>query len=200
MSGRPLGRGRRTASCARERHAHESVRAVRHDRPVKDWQIGLIAAGSALLGSLGGTAITAWFSLRVNNRQLAAGAQAELLACLSAYGYALDRLELEMQQLPPGQGRLVRATQRALLRVPQLDWSIGQVGRHTLARPAMRAIDTYSAAANRLLLVAPEELLPSIERLNDLLTDVASRDADWKQRWRAARSEHALAARRSVGR
>lgn len=157
-----------------------------------------LTAVIGLVGALAGSTLTAVFAAWSDSRRARTAQRYELRAALQLYGYALDRVGQEIGQLPPKAGRLAQATQAAIGRTPQLDWSLGQLARHTLARPAMRALDEYNAAANRLLLIAPEDILAPVERLNQLLSEVEDRGEDWSTRWRSARIELAVVSRRAV--
>jgi hypothetical protein len=143
-----------------------------------------IAAGAALAGS----GLTGMLTLHLARR-------GELTAALAAYGYATDRLGLEIGQLPPTPGRAASALVAATARAPHFDWSVGQLSRHTLGRPAMRALDTYNAALNRLILVAPKSVLEPAIALNELLNSVTERDDQWSKEWSAAREALARASR-----
>ena len=99
---------------------------------MSDWINTAIAAGAALLAS----GLTGAVTLRAAGR-------GELSAALQAYGYATDRLRLEITQMPPSAGRIGVAVQRTVARARPLDWSLGQISRHTVARPVMTALDTY---------------------------------------------------------
>jgi hypothetical protein len=113
----------------------------------------------------------------------------ELRVALTAYGYALDRLDIEIVQLPPKPGRMARFTSRQAARLPILDWLVGRLAMHSLGRPMMRALDEFAAAANRLTLVAPESMLQPMEKIGWLLSRIGQRDERWRANWRAARAE-----------
>jgi hypothetical protein len=157
---------------------------------VSDVAIAAIASGAALVSS----GLTGFLTLRGAAAERKDRSRGELAPVMAAYGYAIDRLEIEISQLPPSPSR-TGATAAAVERLPTLDWSLGQLSRYTLGRPAMRALDGYAAAANRLLLVAPVGVLTAMEPFNALLATFAERDDEWTARWREARHAFALAAR-----
>jgi hypothetical protein len=146
---------------------------------MSDWRSVAITAAATLLGA----ALASGFALLLARRQDRGRGRAELAAALQAHGYAADRLGMEIGQLAPPPARAARASQRAVERLPALNWSIGQLARHTVARPALQALDTYIAATNRLILIAPVEMLEALEQLNALLARIETRDADWHADW-----------------
>jgi hypothetical protein len=162
---------------------------------MSDWINAAIAAGAAL----GASGLTGLITLRAARRVADAQRGSDLLAALQAYGYAADRLYLEISQLPPAPGRLAVAVQAGAARLGALDWSAGQIARHTLGRPAMRALDTYMAAFNRLVLVAPEPILTGVQPLNDLIARLDKRDEKWSTEWSDARGDLTKTARLAVG-
>ncbi|PTL60247.1 hypothetical protein [Paraconexibacter algicola] len=150
----------------------------------------LVLAVVATAGALGGASLAGWFTLRAGAVERRAREAGELAAVVSAVNHALDRLELELRQLPPDvASRSKDLTDRALERTPLLAWAIAQASRHTVGRPAMLALDGYSAAASRLLLAGPEPVLHALAPINDLLADVEHRDGEWWVAWRGARGE-----------
>jgi hypothetical protein len=161
---------------------------------MSDWFNPAIAAGAALLSS----GLTGAITLRAARGQAKAQGRSDLAGALQAYGYAADRLRLELGQLPPTPGRLGAALQSTAARLRTLDWSLGQVSRHTIGRAGMRALDTYTAAFNRLILIAPSSVLTPMEALNDLLGRVESRDEAWEEAWSTARAALAHAGREAI--
>jgi hypothetical protein len=94
---------------------------------------------------------------------------------------------------------LVEAVQATSARLPTLDYTLGQISRRTVGRAASRALETYLAAFNRLLLIAPAPLLDPMEAINALLSSVDRRHDDaWEQEWSAARGALIVAARQAV--
>lgn len=169
---------------------------------MSDWTTVAITAAATLTSAL----LAGGLSLLVVRKQERARGRADLAAALQAHGYAADKLGLEIGQLPPP-ALGARRTQAAIARIPLLDWWIGQLARHTLARPALRSLDGYMAASNRLVLVAPRELLEPVQQLNELLTRVETRqtqwhpgwDIEWQADWNAARRAVVNAARTAIG-
>jgi hypothetical protein len=151
---------------------------------MSDWVNPAIVAGAALLSS----ALTGAITLRASRRS-------DLAAALQAYGYAADRLRLEIGQMAPPPGRIGVALQSGVARARSLDWTLGQISRHTLARPALHVLDTYTAAFNRLILVAPVRVLDAMRPLNDLLGRLDERGDAWNSEWSVAREALGLAAR-----
>lgn len=137
-----------------------------------DASIALIAAAASLIGATVGSFV----ALRIAHVQSRAERSSELVTAVAAFGYAVDRLMLEIGQLPPRPGRASAALSRTVARMPHTDWFTGQLARWSLGRPAMRALDALMASANRLSLVAPEPLLADVGRIPELLGRLAQRD------------------------
>jgi hypothetical protein len=158
------------------------------------WIAVLIAAGAALLAS----ALTGYIAHRLARAERAERGRGELAAALMAFGYAVDRMGLEVGQLPPAPSRLNRRLNAGLTRVRMLDWLVGQASRHSLGRPAMRALDGLMATHNRLMLVAPVPVLEAAERIHELLGRVEDRDEEWKTRWQLAREQLLVASQNAL--
>ena len=159
------------------------------------WIPAAVAAAAALLSS----ALTGYIGYRLARAERLGRGDDELRSALAAFGYAVDRLQIELDQLPPAPGRSNRWVLSRIERARELDWLLGQVSRHTLGRPALRAVDGLMAASNRLVLVAPEEILHVVEAIHVLVGQVNDRDEAWRQRWIAARGELLRLARLHTG-
>jgi hypothetical protein len=146
--------------------------------------------GAALLGS----ALSAIAAAHSARRLAAAQQRTGLTAALEIYGYAVTNLGFEIDRLPPERGQAADAVSSVTARLPMLDWTLGEVSRRTIGRPTIRAIDTYNAAMNRLLLVAPQPILAHMQTINDLVS-ADTRDERWQQQWSDARAAFTVAAR-----
>lgn len=177
-----------------------------HDRPresltVRTWRYNASVSQTliAVAGTLGGVALTGLISLRMAARARNDQRRDELAAALAAFGYALDRLRKEFDAMPPPPRRAGRVVERAASRwFPTVDWWVGQIVRHTTARPALRAHDAVMAATNRLLLVAPEQLLDHVVAIIELLDRARPHDEDWQAQWLERRAELLRASRSLV--
>jgi hypothetical protein len=150
-----------------------------------------ISAASGFVGAAIGGGAT--FLAALGERR--AARQDELQTALLGFLYALDALHLEIGQLPRRSGA-VRTIDQALANVaPSVDYLLGQLSRHTLGRPAMRALDRFVLAQNRLLLVAPPPLMHELQTINELLSRTVHRDNDWNLEWGRARERLQVAAR-----
>jgi hypothetical protein len=144
----------------------------------------------AVIGTLAGAGLTGFISLKLAAADRRDRRQDELTAALAAFGFALDQLRKELDALPPQTGPANRHVGRALRRsLPTLDWWLSQFARHTVARPALRAYDGVMAATNRLLLVAPEELLTHVRAIIELLDEVRVHDDAWQAEWVERRAD-----------
>lgn len=152
-----------------------------------------IAAGAALLGS----ALSAIAAAHSARRLAAAHQRTSLAAALEIYGYAVTSLGFEIGRLPPDRGQAIDALSSVAARLPMLDWTLGQISSRTIGRPTIRAVDTYNAAMNRLLLVAPQLILAHMQTINELVS-ADTRDERWRQEWSVARAAFTVAAREAV--
>lgn len=155
-----------------------------------------IAAAAALLSS----GLTGTISLRLAARAERHRDRGDLAASLAAFGFAVDKLALELDNLPRPAGAATQQVNWLVRRLPTLDWWLGQVTRYTLASPGLRAYEGLMAATNRLLLVAPEAIVMCVRRIHALLEDPRPHEDEWKDDWARARAdllrESRLAARR----
>jgi hypothetical protein len=161
---------------------------------MQSWLVALTAAGGAILGS----ALTGLISYRLAQLDRKADAKSELRASLVAYGAALDRLTLQIEQLPQSQGIDENWTTRAVEQLPTLNWLIGRLSTATVGRSAMRALDEVIAATNRLILIAPESILDAMQRPSELIGQFEPAASSWKKEWREARASFAAASRSVV--
>jgi len=159
-----------------------------------NWLVALIAAG----GALGGSALTGVITYRLARLEREAHDKGELRAALTAYGAALDRLTLRIEQLPQAHGIEESWTNKLVAKWPPLDWLIGRIATATVGRGVMRALDEVIAATNRLLLTAPGSVLGEMEAISELMDGFDPGATKWREEWRAARSAFAGASRRAV--
>lgn len=153
-----------------------------------------IAAGAALLAS----ALTGLITYKVAAREQRGRDVEELRAALAAYGAVLDRFGRHLDQLPHPPGPAGRWVNRQVSRWRDLDWAMGRLSAGTLGRGAMRTLDELITAMNRLLLIAPEEVLDAVLGISVLLERFERRDEHWRQEWREARNAVATASRAAV--
>lgn len=158
---------------------------------MQTWLTALIAGGAAVLSA----SVTTGFAMWTARREREQRGRAELQAVLASYLYALERLALEIGRMPPAPGRVATGLNATVERSPMLNWSIGQASLHTIGRPVMRAVDALMAAATRLTLVAPAEILQASEPIADLLNGFGERDAAWEEQFAQARRDLVMASR-----
>jgi hypothetical protein len=158
------------------------------------WVVALIASGGAVAGAAV-SGIVAYLIARLDRE---ARDSDELRAALTAYGVALDRLNLRIEQLPQSHGIEENWTTRLVARWRTLDWLLGRISLATIGRGGMIALDEVIAATNRLLLVAPRSILAKMDRLSDLLGRFDPFAANWKHEFKEARAVFTGAARAAV--
>jgi hypothetical protein len=159
-----------------------------------NWLIALIAAG----GALGGSALTGVIAYRLARLERKARDKEELRAALVAYGAALDRLTLRIEQLPQAHGIEEGWGNKLVAKWPTLDWAMGRLSIATVGRGAMRTVDEVIAATSRLLLVAPEPVLDEMKVVSELIGSFEPSATKWRDDWGAARSAFAGASRSAV--
>lgn len=161
---------------------------------MENWLVALIAA----LGAIGGSALTGVITYRLARLERQALDRDELRAALTAYGAALDRLTLRVEQLPQAHGVKEGWMNRLVAKLPTLDWLIGRMSTATVGRGIMRVVDEVIAATNRLLLVAPGPILDEMEAVSELIGTFDPGALKWRDDWKAARAAFASASRRAV--
>jgi hypothetical protein len=154
----------------------------------------IVAAAAALLGS----GLTGLITYRISGREQRARDVDKLRAALAVYGATLDRLGRHLDQMPHPPGVVGRWVNRQLARWRDLDWALGRISTSTLGRGTMRTVDDLTIAMNRLVLIAPEEVLDAVLEISVLLEDFEQQDPDWQGRWREARNAVAKASRAAV--
>lgn len=158
---------------------------------MEDWGVPLIAAG----GAIGGSAVTGLMAYRLARLDREGHERDELRVALVAYGAALDRLTLRVDQLPQAHGIEEDWTTRLVARWQSLDWLMGRLSVATIGRGLMRAIDEVISASNRLLVVAPEPVLASMKALSELIGRFDPRGSGWRKEWQEARTAVAQVSR-----
>lgn len=153
-----------------------------------------VAAGAALLGA----ALTGLITYKIATRQQRGREVEELRAALAVFGAVLDRFARHLDQMPHPPGPAGRWVNRQVSRWRDLDWAIGRLSTATLGRGAIRTLDELITAMNRLLLIAPEEVLDAVLRISDLVARFEQRDESWDEEWREARNAVAAASRAAV--
>jgi hypothetical protein len=75
---------------------------------------------------------------------------------------------------------------------------MGRLSVATVGRGAMRSIDEVISATNRLLLVAPDAVLASMETLSELIGRFDPSGSAWRKEWEEARTAFAQVSRGAV--
>jgi hypothetical protein len=154
----------------------------------------IIAAGAALLSS----ALTGLITYKVAGREQRSRDIDELRSALALYGAVLDRFGRHLNQMPHPPGPVGHWVNRQVSRWRDLDWAMGRLSTGTLGRGAMRTLDELMTAMNRLLLIAPKDVLDAVRAINVLLERFEQRDDGWREEWREARNAVAKASRAAV--
>jgi hypothetical protein len=157
-----------------------------------------IAAGIAAAAALLGSALTGLITYKIAAREQRGREVDELRSALVVYGAVLDRFGRRLDQMPHPPGPAGRWVNRQVARWRDLEWAMGRLSTGTLGRGAMRTLDELMSAMNRLLLIAPEEVLDAVLGISVLLERFEQRDEHWRQEWREARNAVAAASRAAV--
>ena len=160
------------------------------------WVVALIASA----GAVAGAAVSGVVAFIVARLDRGARDVDELRAALAAYGAALDRLSIKIEQLPQSHGVTENWTTRLVARWQTLDWLMGRLSLVTLGRGGMIALDEVLATTNRLLLIAPGPVLDEMERVSELLGRFDPLAANWEAEFNEARAAFASAARAAATR
>lgn len=161
------------------------------------WKIGLSPLIAAA-GAVGGSAVTGAVVYRVARLEREAADKGELRAALAAYGAAIDRLTLKIHQLPQAHGIEEGRSNSLVARWPTLDWVLGRLSVATVGRSTMRVVDEVIVATNRLILVAPEPIVETMQAISDLIGEFEPASENWKRDWHAARNVFAEASRQAT--
>ncbi|HEX6689093.1 MAG TPA: hypothetical protein VF085_10585 [Solirubrobacterales bacterium] len=161
---------------------------------MENWLVALIAAA----GAVGGSAVTGVIAYRLARLEREALDKGELRTSLAAYGAALDRLSLQVDRLPQAHGIEEGWTTRLVALWPTLDWLMGRLSVATIGRGAMQAVDEVIAATNRLMLVAPQPVMETMQIISELIGRFEPAGAGWRGEWQDARAAFARASRESV--
>lgn len=123
----------------------------------------------AAAGAVAGSAVTGMVVYRIARLERDAADRGELRSALAAYGAAIDRLTLKIHQLPQAHGIEDGRSNKLVARWPTLDWVIGRLSVATGGRSTMRVVDEVIFATNRLVLVAPEPIVETMQAITDLV-------------------------------
>ncbi len=121
-----------------------------------------------------------------------------LAMALSEFGFALDALIFELQQLPPTRRRGVPYWEWVGRNAPGLDSLVGRLARVLFGRELYAAIERLQKATNALMLIAPPAALEALEPIFSRLERYANRDDDWLGQLREERAVFAEVSRSLV--
>lgn len=156
-----------------------------------DLMTALIAGASAI----GGGVIVAGSNYGINRSQARDAERYKLRRSLGAFLSVVNRIDHQLR-MEPHAGRFVRFVNEQLGRFPQLDYTIGRA-RLRLFEPHLDVLvgRMHDVIAD-VVLVAPEELLPALGAISDLMATVDPSDPQWRTRWEQARADLVVASRR----
>jgi hypothetical protein len=158
-------------------------------------------AGAAIAGvsAIGGGMVVAVSNDWIRRADSKERTRTELLAAIVGYLHMLELIGLEAARQPKS-GRMIKALNRFIEeQTPQIDYTTGRL-HEAIFTPHLRSLmDRYSFASNRLLMVAPIDLLERMQVVSDLLAEFEGPDPGWSQRWRDAHASLVRACRLEVG-
>jgi hypothetical protein len=94
---------------------------------------------------------------------------------------------------------MVRTINKELKRFPQLDYNLTRTRRRIFEPRMDSLIDRFFGAMSATVLIAPPELLPRLEAVADLMSEVTPGDPSWFDRWATAQGELVAASRQALG-
>lgn len=149
------------------------------------WLTALGVVGTLVGVALGGV-INHWSVKRQETRLVAEHYRQDLGAALLALLVALDGIQLELASVPrPSRlHRRIVATQAKLL--PNVSFVIDRLLSRLAQPELLRLRRQLSEAQNRLILVAPVDLIKPAMPLAALLVEWSEGRSDWDERWAAA--------------
>lgn len=155
----------------------------------------LVGAGAAVVGGL----IVAGSNYSLRRLEIRSRERDELRGALVSFLHVLDLIGREAQR-QPRPGRTVRRLNHFVeRRLPQIEYTTGRLHELIFTPHFASLMDRFALATNRLMLVAPLDLLPRLEAVSDALADFTEPDERWQRRFEHARGELARAAREAVG-
>ncbi len=152
----------------------------------------------ALLSSIFTFFGTGLLQARHRRRKTATEDDQRLARALSEFGFALDALILELQQLPSTRRRTVAYWEWVERHASALDFSVGRLARVLFGRELYAAIERMQKATNELMLIAPPAALEALEPIFNRLATYANRERDWFQQLQDERAAFADVSRSIV--
>jgi hypothetical protein len=162
---------------------------------VQDWLVATISGASAIGGGVV-VGVSNYVIYRVQSR---AAKSDELRAATANFLQAIDLITVQLRT-EPTPGPVVTAVFKALRRfAPTFDANIARLQQRILAPHLQRTIESFSAASNRLLLIAPSEMLDPMGEIAELMRRAEERDAAWDKQWNEAHGKFVAVARLILG-
>jgi hypothetical protein len=138
---------------------------------------------------------TGLLQARHRRREEEGEADRRLALALSEFGFALDALILELQQLPLTKRRTVAYWEWIERHAPALDSLAGRLARVLFGRELYAAIERLQKATNALMLIAPPSALEALEPIFSRLEGYAGRDEAWLDKLQKDRTDFAEVSR-----
>jgi hypothetical protein len=114
-----------------------------------------------------------------------------LFQALSEFGFALDALILELQQLPLTKQRTVVYWEWIERHAPAFDSLVGRLARVLFGRELFAAIERLQKATNTLMLIAPPSALEALKPIFSQLEGYVGRDGAWLGKLQKDRTDFA---------
>jgi hypothetical protein len=156
--------------------------------------VAVVPGASAISGGI----VVARSNYAINRAQAKDAGLGGLRQALVSLLSALNQIECELRSEPQSK-TTVRVINEQLARFPQIDYVTGRIHRR-LFQPHLDALlAKLSDAIAATMLAAPQELLPALEAVSELMAHVDSASPEWWAAWQTARSDLVVAARRVLG-
>jgi hypothetical protein len=150
--------------------------------------VAVVAGASAVSGGI----VVARSNYAINRAQARDARMGGLRQALVSLLSALNQIEYELRTEPQSK-MTVRVINEQMAKFPQIDYVTGRIHRR-LFQPHLDALLVkLSDAVAATMLAAPQDLMPPLEAVSDLMAHVDSPSTEWWAKWQTARSDLVVA-------
>jgi hypothetical protein len=155
----------------------------------------LITGGSAIGGGL----VVAGSNYAISRVQYKGARAGDLRQALTALVSVLGQVETELRSEPQPKRTVRLVNEQLERRFPQVDYITGRLHRRIFQPHLDTLIARLHDALAAVLLVAPPELLPTLQGVTDAMSNLEIRSDEWWTTWQSAKSDFVVACRRVLG-
>jgi hypothetical protein len=154
----------------------------------------IIAGASAVTGGL----VVAGSNYLVMRAQGRASRRTDLRKVLEAFLCVVNAVDQQLR-VEPQPGRAATWWNQQAARLPQLSYTVRRLTQSLLAPQLDALTERMHAATAAVVLVAPLDVMPTMENISQLMERAETRDQRWWQEWDRARADLVVACRRTLG-